>query len=129
MFIKFLVFVLGDFTARASPDRLHRVQRFVVGFSVLFLEADRMSDKIGVPLNNSRYHILVCEILHMIVFFKLPKPQCDGSSAREPVALGNRVCTVAGRFPTRRMSFSGTSSHKRYQIRRHECGIEADSEL
>ena len=45
------------------------------------------------------------------------------------VAFRDRVCSVAGGLPSRRMRFAGAACHQRYQVRRHECGIEADSKL
>ena len=53
VFVEFLVLVFGDFGARPGPDRLHRVQRFVFGLPVFFLESNRMGDEIGIPLDDS----------------------------------------------------------------------------
>src|SRR5262245_19429932 len=131
---------------RAAPDRLHRIEDFILNdyrrpgfvhdgaswitrfFTSEFAE-DRVSHEIGMFSYYAGQRPLVGKIFDP--FFGIGRLQLQSNSCASagPLSVTNGIKAVAGRFPPGRRRLSRFAGHQDYSVGDHKRRIEADSEL
>ena len=138
--VELLVLVLGHLVLGASPQRLHRVDRLGLDGDLGLLalgrrrrtsdiHADRPRDEVGVLLDQFLDLPFRRVVVQAVLGILGHQVQGHGATLRCLVHMLERVRAFAGRFPARRVIFTGTAGQQRDLVRDHERGVETDAEL
>ena len=120
--VELAVLVVGDLALRAVPDRLHRVER-------VLSEADRIGDEVRVALHDLAEQRLAGVVAQRALGVLGLEVERDRGPAGRALGVLDRVRTVPGRHPARRLGLAGLAGDQLDLAGDHERRVEADAEL